>query len=160
MGQLKNHIHHEHELLKPHLDSVRIAADAVGDVPVAILRELTNSALAFLMRELVPHAQEEEAILYRAVEHALHAPASTRTMHREHVEIAKYTEELSTLHGSVVASHELSEATARELRRVLYGIYALASLHFAKEDEIYATLLESKLPEDEQRNLLTAMRSH
>lgn len=160
MGQLRNHIHHEHEQLKPHLDTLRIAADAVGEVPVAILRELTDNALGFLMRELVPHAQQEEAILYRAVEHALHAPASTRTMHREHVEIAKYTEELSTLHGSIVASHELSEATARELRRVLYGIYAMASLHFAKEDEIYATLLESKLPESEQQELLQTMLSH
>ena len=160
MGQLRNHIHHEHELLKPHIDSLRIAADAVGEVPVEILRELTDNALGFLMRELVPHAQREESILYRAVEHALHAPAATRTMHREHVEISKYTEELSTLHGSVVASHELSGTTARELKRVLYGLYALASLHFVKEDEIYAALLESKLPEDEQQQLLMSLEGH
>jgi hypothetical protein len=62
-------------------------------------------------------------------------------MSRAHVEIAH----LSRLLGQL-----LSEAKGRgivdtdlaELRRVMYGLYAVLRLHFAQEDEAYLSLLQ------------------
>jgi hypothetical protein len=65
----------------------------------------------------------------------------TGTMSRAHVEIAH----LSRLLGQL-----LSEAPAEgfrdsdlpELRRILYGLYAVLRLHFAQEDEAYLSILQ------------------
>jgi iron-sulfur cluster repair protein YtfE (RIC family) len=45
----------------------------------------------------------------------------------------------------------------RELRRILYGLYALVKLHFAKEEEIYLPLLDRRLSSEEGRDLFEAM---
>lgn len=154
MGKLTEHIHTEHENLRPHIESVRIAADAVGEVPPEILRELTDSVLGFLLRELIPHAHREEEVLYTAVEQVMGAPGATTTMTLDHVEISRLVDELGTIHAMLVAEHSLEESTERDLRRVLYGVYALARLHFAKEEEVYSRLLDMRLtPEDEERLL-------
>lgn len=154
MSKLTDHIHTEHENLKPHIESVRIAADAVGEVPAEILRELTDSVLGFLLRELIPHAHREEEVLYTAVETVMGAPGATTTMTLDHVEIARLVDELGSLHATLVAEHALDEAAQRDLRRVLYGVYALARLHFAKEEEVYSRLLDMSLsPQDEERLL-------
>jgi len=72
----------------------------------------------------------------------------------DHVEIANLVDELSGIHATLVAEHTLSTVMERDLRRVLYGIYALANLHFAKEEEVYSRLFEMRLtPVDEERLL-------
>ena len=46
----------------------------------------------------------------------------------------------------------MNELQIKELRRVLYGLYALVKVHFAKEEEIYLPLLDARLtPEDAHR---------
>ena len=154
MSKLTDHLHAEHENLKPHIESVRIAADAVGEVPPQILRELTDSVLGFLLRELMPHAHRGEEVLYTAVERVMGAPGATATMTLDHVEIARLIDELGSIHATLVAEHSLDEVTERELRRVLYGVYALARLHFAKEEEVYSRLLEMRLSPQDEENLL------
>lgn len=160
MSKLTEHIHTEHENLKPHIESVRIAADAVGEVPPAILRELTDSVLGFLLRELVPHAHQEDEVLYTAVEQLTGAPGSTTTMTLDHVEIARLVDELGGIHATLVAEHNLDASTERELRRVLYGIYAIARLHFAKEEEVYSRLLDMRLSPDEEEQVLRKLSNH
>lgn len=157
MNKLTEYIHHEHQLLIPHLDTLRITADAVGEVPVETLRDLTGACLGFLLRELIPHAHKEDEVLYKAIDDLLHAPGATATMSRDHVEISRFTDELSELHGGLVAGHRVTEQVARDLKRILYGLHAMASLHFAKEEEVYGTLLNSKLDIDQQESLLQRM---
>lgn len=160
MSKLKDHLTAEHTHLRPHVESIRTAADAVGEVPNHILREMTESVVGFLLHELIPHAHTEDAILYRALEEALHAPGSARTMRQEHTEITRYTDELTSLNASIVDAHDLSGISVRELRRVLYGLYALVMSHFAKEDHVVAAILEAKMPVEEQERLLAALSHH
>lgn len=156
MSKLTDHIHAEHANLKPHIESIRVAADAVGEVPAEILKELTDSVLGFLLRELVPHSHREEEVLYTAVEEIMNAPGATATMTLDHVEIRKLVDELGGLHATLVAEHVLSTSAERELRRVLYGVYALVGLHFAKEEEVYSRLFDMRLTaRDEERLLLS-----
>ncbi len=157
MSKLKDHLTNEHAHLRPHVELIRTAADAVGEVPNHILREMTESVVGFLLRELIPHAHTEDAILYRALEEALHAPGSARTMQHEHTEIVRYTDELTSLNSSIIDYHDLSQTAVRELRRVLYGLYALVMSHFAKEDHVVAAIIEAKLPADEQERLLSTL---
>lgn len=157
MSKLKVHLTTEHAHLRPHVESIRTAADAVGEVPNNILREMTEAVVGFLLHELIPHAHTEDTILYRALEEALHAPGSARTMRHEHTEIIRYTDELTSLNASITEYHDLSSAVLRELRRVLYGLYALVMSHFAKEDHVVAAILEAKMPADEQERLLEAL---
>ena len=160
MSKLKNHVTTEHAHLRPHVESIRTTADAVGEVPNHILRDMTESVVGFLLHELIPHAHTEDTILYRALEEALHAPGSARTMRHEHTEIARYTDELTSLNASIIDDHDLPGTTVRELRRVLYGLYALVMSHFAKEDHVVAAILEAKMPADEQERLLDALGHH
>ena len=81
-------------------------------------------------------------------------------MRHEHTEIARYTDELTSLNASIIDDHDLSGTTVRELRRVLYGLYALVMSHFAKEDHVVAAILEAKMPADEHERLLDALGHH
>ena len=66
---------------------------------------------------------------------------------------------------AIVMNHErrhLSEASLGEteqqaLRRVLYGLYALVKGHFAKEEEIYLPLLDTRLTAREALQMFEAM---
>lgn len=159
MSALSEHMNHEHRHLELHLEGILAAANAVGTAPHPVLRDMTDSVLQFVLRELDGHARSEDEVLYEAVERMQGSSVSIDTMRREHVEINRLSAELSDLHGSLVVSHEPSEETTRALRRVLYGLHAVISLHFAKEDEILVPWMESRLSAREQENLLTRLRS-
>lgn len=146
----------EHRELLPHVESLRVAADVIDEVPVAALREHVEEAYAFLAMHLVPHAIAEDRALYPLVARAMGAPAATATMSRDHVEVARLVRELSALRGRVTGI-VLAPATAKALRRVLYSLYGLLRVHFAKEEEIYLPLLDERLTPAEARALVTAM---
>lgn len=154
MSTFTQHIKKEHAELFPHVEQLRITADAVGSTSADVLRELTEACLRFIVHDLVPHARMEDEIIYGAVGKILGSPESTATMSRDHVEVSRYAEELSTVHGVLVAEDRLTEETSRNLRRVLYGLYAIVKLHFAKEEEVYSALLAAKLNEADEKELL------
>jgi len=84
------------------------------------------------------------------------APQATATMSRDHVEVGRLTEELESLRWQLRAGG-LTPSVARDLRRVLYGLYSLVRTHFAKEEEIYLPLLDAHLTPDEARQMFHAM---
>jgi hemerythrin-like domain-containing protein len=137
-------LHDEHESLLPHIEALRTAADAVGSWEVDDLRSAIADADDFLRGTLFPHAAAEEHVLYREVEHVLGTPDATRTMRRDHEEIRRLTAELESLR-SALSGPPLSGEQANDLRRVLYGLFAILRLHFAKEEEEYIPLLEAHL---------------
>ena len=72
-------------------------------------------------------------------------------MSRDHVEVGRYIDELAGLRQAV------SPQNAKALQRVLYGVYALVKVHFAKEEEVYLPLLEERLTVEEARAMFEAM---
>ncbi|MFN8559136.1 MAG: hemerythrin domain-containing protein [Dehalococcoidia bacterium] len=156
MTLLTQPLRDEHQDLFPHVQSLRRAAEAVGSAPAATLRGAVDEAYAFLTEHLIPHAQAEDRALYPAEQRVLGAPEATATMSRDHVEVGRLTAELAALRPAVMTD-QLTESDGHALRRVLYGLYALITVHFAKEEEVYLPLLDARLKPDEATRMFTAM---
>jgi iron-sulfur cluster repair protein YtfE (RIC family) len=134
----------EHQQLMPGLEKLKEAADLLFLAPVDAAREETAAIDVFLERHVIPHSEAEERVFYPAVDRVLGASVAADTMRRDHAEIAKLTNELNELrHG--FSLEPLTDAQRHDLRRLLYAIHAILSLHFAKEEEIFAPLLEQRL---------------
>jgi len=148
----------EHRDLSPHVAQLRAAADVVGIDSEADTLRAVDDALDFLTRHLLPHARAEDAALYPVVARAMGAPEATATMRRDHVEVERLTTELGQVRERL-ATGEDDDAVQRDLRRVLYGLYAVVGLHFAKEEEVYLPLLDERLGEEEARGMFRAMET-
>ena len=72
-------------------------------------------------------------------------------MSRDHVEVESYVKELAQFQKGI------SPGDFKSLQRVLYGVYALVKVHFAKEEEVYLPILEERLSLDEAREMFEAM---
>lgn len=157
---LVTHLRAEHRTLAPHVGSMLVAARAVGVVPMPVLRGMTEDVLHFVLRELAPHAELEERVLYPAVEQALRAPGATVALRREHAEVDRLARDLSELVGSLASGRGIPEDLAHELRRVLYGLHAIVSLHFAQEDDLVAGPVVARLSAADQNLVLTDLLAH
>ncbi|HWC01826.1 MAG TPA: hemerythrin domain-containing protein [Methylomirabilota bacterium] len=146
----------EHKELIPHIERLRTVADSVGQAPIESLRRDVDEAFEFLRRHLIPHAEAEEEALYPVVGRILGAPEATATMSRDHAEVGRLTGELASLR-SELSQATLGEAQAEALRRVLYGLYAVVKLHFAKEEDVYLPLLDARLSPEAARGMFEAM---
>jgi iron-sulfur cluster repair protein YtfE (RIC family) len=146
----------EHKALFPEVEKLRIAADSAGQVSAKALRLLVDEAYGFLTHHLIPHARAEDEALYPVVGRVMGAPEATATMSRDHIEVGKLTSDLSRLRLEL-ATAAPSEVQVRELRLVLYGLYALVKHHFAKEEEIYLPLLDERLTPEEAHEMFEAL---
>jgi hemerythrin-like domain-containing protein len=158
MVTLTQPLHEEHVELMPHIEMLRSVADAIGTMPMDTLRQRVYDVYMFLEHHLLPHAHAEEWALYPTVGKLMGAPAATATMSRDHVEIGQLTEELASLKMQI-SEKNASESQEKDLRRVLYGLYAVIKLHFAKEEEVYLPLLDARLTQDEARDMFEAMET-
>jgi len=156
MGTITQPLRDEHKELIPHIERLRLAADSVGEASPEALRGGVDEAYDFLGHHLLPHAEAEERALYPVVNRVIGGAEATHTMSRDHVEVRRLTEELRALRNAIAAEPP-SESQQRELRRVLYGLYALVKVHFAKEEEVYLPLLDERLSADEAKALFAAM---
>lgn len=156
MSRITEPLRAEHKELLPHIETLREAGDAVSGVDDASLKEKVNQAYLFLTEHLIPHATAEDRALYPVVGQAMGSEMATRTMSRDHTEVGRLTEELGLLLQSL-GPGMVGEAAKNNIRRVLYGLYALVKVHFAKEEEIYLPLLDEKLDEPAAQAMFTAM---
>ena len=159
MATITQPLRDEHKELFPHIERLRTMADATGTTPLPELRRGVDEAYSFLTRHLIPHAQAEERALYPVVDSLLGAPNATATMSRDHIEIGRLTEELGALRLRLAQVTAIDEGLARDLRRVLYGLYALVRVHFAKEEEIYLPLLDARLTPEAAQGMFAAMEA-
>lgn len=148
MKRLTQPLRDEHRELHAHVHEILTVADALADQTPEALRDQLAAVSAFLRRDLLRHAAAEEAALYPVVGHVIGAPEATATMSRDHREI----EDLSGQLERLVARIGTGRVEAADARRILYGLHALVSLHFAKEEEVYLPILDELLtPEGAER---------
>ena len=148
----------EHKELLPHIELLQTVADSIGEATIGSLRWDIDEVYEFLTHHLLPHAQAEEQALYPVVGRLIGAPEATATMSRDHVEVGRLTEELGSLRSHLV-SETISEDQEKALRRVLYGLYAVVKLHFAKEEEVYLSILDARLTSEEANRMFEAMET-
>lgn len=158
MGTITQPLRDEHGELLPRIETLCAAAEAAGTIPSSALVARVDEAYDFLAHHLIPHAQAEDRALYPVVARAMGAPQATATMSRDHVEVGRLTDELAKLRASLAAGRA-GEVEMRDLRRVLYGLYALVRLHFAKEEEVYLPILDAKLDAKQAAEMFEAMEA-
>lgn len=153
MNPITQPLRDEHRELIPHIERILEVAEGIPEAPLEQIRDGVQEVYEFLAYHLVPHAQAEDAALYPAVQQALGSPDATRTMSRDHVEVGRYIEELDHLR------RDLSPQKFKALQRVLYGLYALVKVHFAKEEEVYLPILDERLSPEQARDMFEAMEA-
>ncbi len=158
MTSITQPLRDEHKDLYPQVEALRLAGDAINTSLTSSAYAKIEEAYNFLTHQLLPHAQAEDKALYPMVQKAMGAAQATATMSRDHVEIAQLTEELGSLrvHKSQLS---ITFNQAMALRRVLYGLYTLLKVHFAKEEEIYLPLLDAKLTAEEAHSMFENMEA-
>lgn len=131
----------EHRRLRPDLDQILAVADALGGPDATEAVPAAVRVHRFLVDELVPHERAEESELYPVLDRVLGGEDATGTMVRAHAEIFHLVRRLGRLLDELApAGPDVEEIT--ELRRTLYGLHAILTLHFAQEDEGYLSLTD------------------
>jgi len=133
----------EHAEFAPEVQRIRTVADRMDAMAPAELRVELEAVRAFLCDRLPQHEEEEEAAVYPVVAKLLGGEDPMSSMARAHVEI----EHLIRIYRQLVDDMP-PEGPDRDdfvdLRRILYGLYAILRLHFAQEEEAYAWLSASE----------------
>jgi len=159
MATITQPLRDEHKELLPEVELLRLAGDAVTGTAVSeSLRQTSGDAYNFLAHHLIPHAQAEDQALYPVVQRVMGAAQATATMSRDHQEVGDLTAQLKAL-LPVLENDALSTDQANDLRRVLYGLYSLVKVHFAKEEEIYLPLLDASLTQAEANDMFEKMEA-
>jgi iron-sulfur cluster repair protein YtfE (RIC family) len=156
MNTLTQPLRDEHKDLYPHVLRIREVADLVGEGNTTAFRSGLAEVYDFLANHLRPHAEAEEAALYPAVQKALGSPDATQTMVRDHKEVGRYIDELDMLRKGLTTD-PLTTTQMNDFRRVLYGVYGLVAVHFAKEEEVYLPILDQWLTPESAGEMFEAM---
>ncbi len=151
MNTLTQPLREEHKELIPHIEKILEVANSLPEASLEQIGAGVNEVYEFLAYHLIPHAQAEEAALYPTVQKVLGSPDATKTMSRDHVEVGRYVAELAEL------QRDISPRNFKVLQRVLYGVYALVKVHFAKEEEVYLPILDERLSPEEAGEMFEAM---
>ena len=126
-----------HRSLRPRVGELAALAVQLEALPGAEARARLEGIRDMLEKDLLPHESEEQRTAYPLIEKMLKGENPTGPLIQTHNEIRR----LSRLFGRLVeqlpppgpASEDL-----RDLRRLLYGLHAILTLHFAQEDELYS----------------------
>ena len=132
----------EHASIRAVTERLRAVADALAMDGNAVDLAGVRQVHRLLVDQVLPHEEAEDRQLYPALDRAIGGANPTGPMSREHAEIAHQVRRLGQLLDEV-EGERLDEEDAIELRRLLYGLFAVLALHTAQEDESYLSLGES-----------------
>ena len=152
MAEVTQALRVDHQLLLGEIEKLLVVADGVGEFSPHQLQRSVDEVYDFLAHRLMLHAEVEEEILYPAIGKALGTPQATIAMSRDHVEVSRRTEQLRILRAQILKP-DFDSYRAKELRRTLYALYSILTLHLAKEEEIYLPILDRYLNEAEAHEL-------
>lgn len=123
----------EHEQLLSHIEHVGQAAREVPKLSQDDRSALVARILEFLQGTLVPHAQAEEKVLYPEWAKLVGFEDAAVPMVHDHEAIVDRIERLA----------QADAADVETLQELLYGLYALISVHFRKEEDIQLPAFDS-----------------
>ncbi len=122
----------QHDATLAVVEQIRGAADGLSTRNCDLAP--TRTLLARLETELLPHERADEEVLVPIVARALGGTAATAAISRTHAEIEHQVGRLRRLVGDL-GDDAVQPEDVIELRRLLYGLYAIMRLHNAQEDE-------------------------
>ena len=135
----------EHREFAPELLRVRTVADRLGELPPDEVRRELEAVRHFVVERLPQHEEEEEAAVYPVVAKLMGGEDPMSSMARAHIEISHLARVFRQLLDDLPPEGPTPDDLV-DLRRVLYGLYAILRLHFAQEEEAYAWLSSGDEP--------------
>jgi iron-sulfur cluster repair protein YtfE (RIC family) len=139
----------EHAELIAHIEHLAAAAREMPRLSLEKREALRERILHFLRGTLLPHAQAEEAILYPAWAELVGFRDAAVPMVHDHEAIVARVDALEAA--------ELSDVD--QLQELLYGLFALISVHFQKEEELQLPAFDAA-PEITERVLESMLAGH
>jgi len=130
----------QHDSVLPLIEQIRSTADRLS-TQVRDLAE-AQALLARLEGELLPHERADETELLPLMDRALGGTDASAAMSRTHAEIEHQVGKLRRLIVGLDEESTQPEDVV-ELRRLLYGLYAVLRLHNAQEEEGAFSLVPS-----------------
>lgn len=140
----------EHEKLMPEVRRIRYVTDRLDTMPPETALSELKEIHTFLSERLLPHEKAEDAVVYPLVADIIGGEDPTATMSRAHVEISHLIKVFGRLLEEMPREGPGPE-DMRDLRRILYGLYAILTLHFAQEEESYLALIEERMRSDREQ---------
>jgi heavy metal translocating P-type ATPase len=133
-----------HRSLRPRVGELAAVASRIDKLTPAEAKAELIQVHEMLETELLPHEREEQSTAYPVISQILGDEDPTGPLIQTHHEIHR----LARLYGRMVA--QLPEAgprpeELRDLRRALYGLHAILTLHSAQEDELYSLLTSEEV---------------
>jgi iron-sulfur cluster repair protein YtfE (RIC family) len=116
----------EHEELLEHIEHLAQAAREIPRLSEEERQAVRERILGFLRGTLIPHAKAEEEILYPAWADLVGFAGAAVPMVHDHEAIVARTERLA----------EADVGDVDQLQELLYGLFALISVHFRKEEDL------------------------
>ncbi len=116
----------EHAQLMEHIEHLAAAARAMPGLSEDERGALRDQILSFLRGVLIPHALAEEKVLYPEWAKLIGFADAAIPMVHDHEAIVDRIERLA----------DVSVAEVDLLQELLYGLYALISVHFRKEEDL------------------------
>lgn len=147
-------IREEHQELIPHLRHIEAAAVEVWGWDGDQAGRRLPPIVAFLRDQLIPHAGQEEEVLYPEIDRITGGP-TTATMTLDHVEIGARTDRLAASVETAIG--DWGPGVAADLSRQLASLAAIVVLHFEKEEEALLPLLDEALTNEAASELFARM---
>lgn len=148
MRSLPDTNHEHHDRIRPHVEQLAVLAAMVGRAEPSELDARFQEECSFVVGQLVPHMAAIETTLYDDLERLMEHRHSMAPMREEHERLRQLIASLCR-YGALVADRSLTPADAIGLRRVLYRLYTMLSVHL-DEEELYLTVLDRNLTDVEK----------
>ena len=130
--------------MMPGVRHIRYVTDRLDTMPPEEARRELGDIYKCLAERLLPHEKAEDAVVYPLVADIIGGEDPTATMSRAHIEISHLIKVFGKVLDEMPAKGPGPE-DIREIRRILYGLYAILTLHFAQEEESYLALIEERM---------------
>lgn len=135
-------LHAAHSGFRGEIERLRQAADRLDDMPRPAALSEVRAINAFLVGPLLDHERFEDQTVYPSLASASGDDDATAPLSRTHREIFHLISLFSRQVDELAASGP-DDGDQRDLRRVLYSLHAILSLHMAQEDELYVGLADA-----------------
>jgi len=132
----------EHNELAPVLERISRVAESIDRLEVSDARTAVVELDRLVRSQLLPHERLDEHEIYPVVERAVGGDDPMAAMSRTHREIHHLARALHRDVEALERGEPLDEPRMRGIRRQLYALDAILRLHFAQEEELYATMAE------------------
>ncbi len=139
MKRLAQGLDATHRSLRPRVSELAELAVSLDRMPPAQARSRLEQAARMLEEELLPHESEEQQTVYPILEKLLEGENPTGPLIHTHGEIRRLSR-LFTRRVAQLPSAGPTPEDLRDIHRLLYGLHAILTLHFAQEDELYSLL--------------------